>query len=86
VQELEIFNELNKKLICLSREEIHKMLKDSTDKRWKQVGGESVEIIRLDLMLSGQAFTASDLAQVIEIEDADAEDADDDDAKEEFAP
>lgn len=88
VRELELFSELNKKLICLSRTEVQKMLSDSTDKRWGQFGGPSVEIVRVDLMMSGQAFTASDLAHVITAEDEDAEDADGagDEDTEEIAP
>lgn len=77
VKESELLQALNVKLISATSDEMFEMLRDPSDKRWAKYGGhDKLEIIRLDLMIDGYAFSPGDLAHIITIEQLERELAD----------
>lgn len=74
IAEAEILKTFNKQLIHHSLEEIEALLKVPADKRWVKYGGyDNLDVIRMDVMLDGEAFSPSDLAHVLTIERLEAE-------------
>jgi len=82
ISEADIIPKFNKELIHHSLEETEDLLKSPNDKRWVKYGGiDNLDIIRMDIMLDGEAFSASDLAHILTIERLEAEQDDADSAQ-----
>jgi len=77
ILEDDILNAFNKELIHYNLQAIEEMLSNSADKMWSKVGGvNKVDIVRMDIMIDGEAFSAADLMHVLTIEKLEAEEDD----------
>jgi len=74
ISQAELFDRLNKELIYHTLEEMEILLRCPEDKVWVKYGGyDNLDIIRVDLLLQAEAFSPSDISQILLLERLESE-------------